>query len=147
MSTTWVAEASSASHSAAGPSSALKIGSHVSDALAHSGFALPVPPGVAVVGTGGTLTTVRAVEAARRGVPLDQADALIAVPRLREILAQVGPMDLAARRQVPGLHAARADVFPAALATLLALAETGGIQAFQHSHRNLRWGLAAEYLG
>ena len=48
----------------------------------------------------------------------------------------------------PGAFAGqRADVFPAALVTLLALAELGAVQAFHHSFRNLRWGVAAEMLG
>jgi len=122
------------------------IGRHVTEALLHSGFALPVPPGAAVVGTGGTLTTVRAMVAAGRSVPFDQASPLIGVPLLRELLAKLGRLDLARRREVPGLAPARADVFPAALATLLALADLGAIQAFHHSLRNLRWGLAAEHL-
>jgi len=123
------------------------IGRHVREVLLHCGFALPVPPGVAVVGTGGTLTTVRAMVAAESAVPLERANPLLGVALLRELLARLGPLDLAGRRRIPGLPPARADVFPTALATLLALAEVGGIQAFRHSLRNLRWGLAAERLG
>jgi exopolyphosphatase/guanosine-5'-triphosphate,3'-diphosphate pyrophosphatase len=125
---------------------ALAIGSHVKATLRKSGFPLPVPPGFAVVGTGGTLTTVRAVAAARRGVPFERQSPLVEVALLRELLAELGPLDLAGRRRIPGLPPARADVFPTALATLLALADLGDIRAFNHSLRNLRWGLAAERL-
>jgi exopolyphosphatase/guanosine-5'-triphosphate,3'-diphosphate pyrophosphatase len=130
-----------------GEESARKIAAYVRDSLSASGFALPVPAGLETVGTGGTLTTVRAMAAAERRVPLDQADALIGVPLLRETLSRVGALDLARRSEIPGLPRARADVFPAALATLLALADAGGIRAFHHSLRNLRWGVAAEYFG
>ncbi len=127
--------------------SARAIARHVNDALCASPFALPVPPGFAVVGTGGTLTAVRAVVAATRGVALEGADPSIDVLLLRAVLAEVGPLDLAGRGQIRGLPPERADVFPAALVTLLELADMGGIRAFHHSLRNLRWGVAAEWLG
>jgi exopolyphosphatase/guanosine-5'-triphosphate,3'-diphosphate pyrophosphatase len=41
----------------------------------------------------------------------------------------------------------RADVFPAALATLIAVADLGRFVAYQHSFYNLRFGLADENLG
>jgi exopolyphosphatase / guanosine-5'-triphosphate,3'-diphosphate pyrophosphatase len=44
------------------------------------------------------------------------------------------------------MPAARADVFPAAVITMLSVAEYGHISSFQHSLYNLRWGLAAEAL-
>jgi len=127
--------------------SADAIGRHVSGALLASGFPMPVPARVVVVGTGGTLATVREMVAAEQGGSPDAANPLIGVALLRRMLAKVGPMDLAARGAVRGLAAARADVFPAALATLLALADLGSFQAFHFSLRSLRWGIAAEYLG
>ena len=45
------------------------------------------------------------------------------------------------------IPAARADVFPAALITMLTVAEYGLIRLFHHSLYNLRWGVAAEALG
>jgi exopolyphosphatase/guanosine-5'-triphosphate,3'-diphosphate pyrophosphatase len=47
---------------------------------------------------------------------------------------------------VPGLPPARADVFPVALATLLAVAELGRFEGYRNSLFNLRYGLAAELL-
>jgi len=129
-----------------GEASARAIARHVRDTLLGSGFELPVPPGLEVVGTGGTLSTVRSIDAAGRGVAFDQSSPTIGVARLRELLASVGAMDLAGRRRVPGLPPERADVFPAALAILLALADVGAIRAFRHSPRNLRWGIADESL-
>ncbi|HEY5079113.1 MAG TPA: phosphatase [Opitutaceae bacterium] len=123
------------------------ITQHVREVLRNSGFPFPVPLGSTVVGTGGTLTNVRAMEGALKGLPMEQADPLLLVSRLRRILAEVGALRLDDRRKVKGLSPERADVFPAALATLIALAELGGFQAFRHSVRNLRWGLADELLG
>jgi exopolyphosphatase/guanosine-5'-triphosphate,3'-diphosphate pyrophosphatase len=37
-------------------------------------------------------------------------------------------------------------VFPVALATLVAVAEVGGFDAYHHSVYNLRYGIAAEML-
>jgi exopolyphosphatase/guanosine-5'-triphosphate,3'-diphosphate pyrophosphatase len=126
--------------------SSLRISRHVRQVLRRSGFPLPVPPGFGVVGTGGTLTTVRAMAAAKRALALGDSDPLIGVALLRDMLAEVGPKDLASRSRIAGLAPERADIFPAALETLLVLADMGGITAFRHSLRNLRWGLAAECL-
>ncbi|MBL9198942.1 MAG: phosphatase, partial [Opitutaceae bacterium] len=54
---------------------------------------------------------------------------------------------LAERQRIPGLPAARADVFLAALVTLLAVADLGGFAHFRNSLRNLRYGLADQALG
>ena len=126
---------------------AYEIGLHVKALLLKSGFPLPVPAAFGVVGTGGTFTTIRAMVAKNRGMNLEETHPLIGVAILHEILARVAPMDLAARKAIAGLAPERADVFPTALVTLLALAELGAIQAFHHSMRNLRWGVAAELLG
>lgn len=136
-------------HPAAEPitASALShIARHVKDTLQGSSFPFPLPAGSSVVGTGGTLTTVRAMRAAARGVALELTDPLVPVALLSQILATVGSLDLVARKAVKGLSPERADVFPTALATLVALAELAGIHAFHHSLRNLRWGVAADLL-
>ena len=128
------------------PSELSAIASHVTATLTRSGFPLPVAPGTAVVGTGGTITTVRAILAAREGIAFNASDAVVRVASLRELLSLLAPLDIKSRRAVPGLPASRADVFPAALATLVALATLGSIAAFRHSLRNLRWGVAAVLL-
>ncbi len=112
-----------------------------------SGFPHPVPSGSGVIGTGGTLTTVRNMSAESRGVPIETTSPMVGVNFLHELLAKVSAMDAAARGSNPGLTPERADVFPAAHVTLIALAELGAVQAFHHSFRNLRWGVAAEMLG
>ena len=109
--------------------------------------AFPSPPPAPVVGAGGTLTTAAKVLAARNAdATLEQNDARLTIPQLRDMLARVGALPLAERRKVAGLPAERADVFPTALATFIAVAEIGGFEAFQHSLYNLRWGVAAEEL-
>ena len=100
-----------------------------------------------MVGTGGTLTTVRAMRALREGRPFAEVSPEISVGLLDQTLAEVGPLDLAARRRVAGLAGSRADVFPAALVTLLAVASWGGFSSYHHSLRNLRWGVASKLLG
>jgi exopolyphosphatase/guanosine-5'-triphosphate,3'-diphosphate pyrophosphatase len=65
---------------------------------------------------------------------------------LRQLSAEICPLPLPARLARPGLTAGRADVFPAALVTLLTVAEWGRFDRFTHSLHNLRWGLAAELL-
>lgn len=122
------------------------IDRHVREVLSESGFPVVAPPGTGVVGTGGTLTTARSILAARVGTTLEKSATLLPVASLREILSRVGPLGIEARKAIPGLPASRADVFPTALVTLLAVAELGGIAGFQHSLRNLRWGLAAALL-
>ena len=123
-----------------------RIRAHVKEVVTRSGFPLPVPPGSGVVGTGGTLTTVRSIQAARTGTGFARSDPLIPVSCLRDVLRRIGSLPVGARCKIPGLPASRADVFPTALVTLLALADLGDIRAFRHSLRNLRWGLAAALL-
>jgi exopolyphosphatase/guanosine-5'-triphosphate,3'-diphosphate pyrophosphatase len=116
------------------------------EALAKSGFRFALPPGAATVFAGGTITTVRAIFAERSSRPLAGTSPVITVEALRALLDDTARRPLESRKQIPGLPPARADVFPTALATVLAVAEAGGITAFRHSFRNLRYGLAAELL-
>ncbi|HEY1848864.1 MAG TPA: phosphatase [Opitutaceae bacterium] len=129
-----------------GERSAKDIAVRVREALRASGFPLPVPSRFSVVGTGGTLSAARAMEAARLGTSFGATSPVITADTLRRLLDTAGRLPLAERAALPGLPPERADVFPAALVTLLALCSEGGIRAFHHSLRNLRWGVAAEIL-
>lgn len=129
-----------------GPAQTAAVEQAVGAAYAQSGFSFSLPPGAAVVGTGGTLTTARAVLGARLGQAVDEADPLLTIAHLRELRDALGALPLAERKRVAGLPPARADVFPTALATLLAVAELGRFAVYRHSFYNLRWGLAAEEL-
>ncbi|MFA5058125.1 MAG: phosphatase [Opitutaceae bacterium] len=115
------------------------------EGLVKSGFRFG-PAGTTAVFAGGSITTTRAIFAERLARPLAESSPLITAAALRGLLDDIARLPLAERRKIPGLPAARADVFPTALATMLAVAEIGGITAFHHSFYNLRYGLAAELL-
>jgi exopolyphosphatase/guanosine-5'-triphosphate,3'-diphosphate pyrophosphatase len=119
---------------------------YVLDQLTKAGLGTWTPPETEAVATGGTMTTARAMLAARAGVALEESDSLITVAQLRNLLATVGGLSLEKRRELPGLPAARADVFPTALATLIVVANVGRFTGFRHSLYNLRYGLADEAL-
>jgi exopolyphosphatase/guanosine-5'-triphosphate,3'-diphosphate pyrophosphatase len=128
------------------PSDSLRVADVTRQVLGGSGFAFELSADATAVGTGGTFTTTRAILAARDGKTLDETSPVITTPQLQELLSYVGRFGLADRRQIPGLPAARADIFPTALATLIAIAEIGNFSSFRHSLYNLRWGLADELL-
>lgn len=126
------------------PALSAAIAAHVRRELSRAALSIASP--AAVVGTGGTLATLRKVLAARADAVMEQTDARITLAQLRDTLVRLGGLALPERKKVPGLPPERADVFPTALATLVALAEIGGFDAYQHSLYNLRWGVAAEAL-
>ncbi len=107
-------------------------------------FTLPSP--ATAVATGGTVTTVRAMLAAQTGRSLDESGTSVDVAELKALLAHTAALSLAARRELPGLPAARADVFPAALTTILEVTRLAGIERLTHSFYNLRYGIAEELL-
>lgn len=130
-----------------GAASLARVAGVCREVLAKSGFRFDLPAGGEAVLAGGSVTTVRAIFAERAGQPLAETSPIIPVAALRALLAEVARLPLAKRRAIPGLPAPRADVFPAALATAIAVAEAGGFAAFRHSLYNLRFGLAGEMLG
>lgn len=121
------------------------LAKHVRDELKRSGFRFPVIAPSAVF-AGGSMSTVRAIKGARHALTLEDTPAIIGTDTLAEMLDELAPMTLAERKAVPGLPAARADVFPAALVTMITIADYAHIGRFHHSLHNLRWGLAAEAL-
>lgn len=122
------------------------IKDHTRDELETAGFRFDLPTGATLVGTGGTVATVRSILGAREGRAFEQTASFVTVGQLDQHLGWLGAMSLADRRQVPGLPPQRADIFPTALATLLAVAEAARAPGFQHSLYNLRYGLADEAL-
>ena len=118
---------------------------HVRDELKRSGFRFPVTAPAAVC-TGGSMTTVRVLKGARHGHAMEDTPAIIGVDTLDHLLEELAPLTLAERKAVPGMPAARADVLPAAVVTLLTIADYAHVDRFHHSLHNLRWGLAAESL-
>ncbi len=122
-----------------------KISDYTEELMANSGFRFDLTQGVAVF-TGGTASTCRAIAAARNGLAFDASPAFLSLDELYLTSGLVARLNLDERKRLPGLPPARADVFPAALATMLSLAEIVGFDGFHHSLFNLRYGLAAEAL-
>ena len=118
---------------------------HVRDELKRSGFRFPIVAPAAVF-TGGSMATVRAIKGARHGVKLEDTPPVIALATLSELLDELAPLTLEQRKAIPGLPSARADIFPAALVTLLTVADYAHVGRFHHSLYNLRYGLASEIL-
>ena len=128
------------------PDECTALALHVRDTIKQSGFRFSLPAGAEAVFTGGTMTSVRLIKGALHGVKLDDTPPIVSLETLHDLLDEIGPLNLDARKQIPGMPASRADVFPAALATVVALAEFGLFKRFHHSLYNLRWGLAAKAL-
>src|SRR5690606_1829551 len=93
-----------------------------------------------------SMTTVRALRASLHGVPMEEAPPQVTTDTLASLIDEISPLSLEQRKAMPGMPAGRADVFPAALVTMLALADFAHIDFFHHSLYNLRWGIAAESL-
>ncbi|HSI07014.1 MAG: Ppx/GppA phosphatase family protein [Rariglobus sp.] len=119
---------------------------HVRDTIKESGFRFSLPADAEAVFTGGTMTSVRLIKGALHGVKLEDTPPIVSLETLHDLLDEIGPLTLDARKQIPGMPASRADVFPAALVTAVTLAEFGLFKRFHHSLYNLRWGLAAQAL-
>lgn len=123
-----------------------KIAAHTSKLLRESSFAFDLPSDAEVIGTGGTLTTARAIFAEDDELTIEQTPPLVTMAQLGALRDSLAAVDLAQRQLVKKLPIARADVFPAALSTLVALAEHGGFSAYHHSLYNLRYGVAVGLL-
>lgn len=119
----------------------------VKQELRRGGFRFDLQAPAEVVFTGGTITTIRVLKGARHGVELADTPATVSAFTVHDLLDELAPLNLEQRKAIPGMPAARADVFPAALVTVLAVAECAGVERFHHSLHNLRWGVAAEMLG
>lgn len=118
---------------------------YVRDELKRSGFRFAIVAPAAVF-TGGTMSTIRAIKGARHGLTLEDTPALVGLDTMTQLLDELAPLTLDERKSIPGMPAPRADVFPGALVTMLAVADYAHIDRFHHSLYNLRWGLAAETL-
>jgi len=127
------------------PEDCTALALHVRDTLKQSGFRFNLP-GAEAVFTGGTFTSVRAIKAALHGVSLEDTPAVVTTATIYDLLDEVCPLSLEDRKKIAGMPAARADVFPAALVTVVTVAEFGLFERFHHSLYNLRWGVAVEVL-
>jgi exopolyphosphatase/guanosine-5'-triphosphate,3'-diphosphate pyrophosphatase len=125
---------------------AIAIATYTRDLIRRSGFRFSLPPTATAIGTGGTFSAVRTIHGARDGHTLAETATNLPLASLCTLLDDLGKLPLVDRKKIPGLPPARADVFPAALATVITLAELGNFSAFENSLYNLRWGIAAEAL-
>lgn len=118
---------------------------HVRDELKRSSFRFPLvaPPAIFM---GGSMNTVRSLKGARHNLSFAESPTLIGIETIAALLDEISQLNLVARQALPGMSKARADVFPAALITMLTVADYAHIDRFHHSLHNLRWGLAAEAL-
>ncbi len=118
---------------------------HVRDELKKSGFKFAIAAPTAVF-TGGSMSTVRAIKGARHRLRMEETPPIIGTETLSELLDELAPLTLEERKALPGMPVARADVFSAALITMVTLADYAHVDRFHHSLYNLRWGIAAEAL-
>lgn len=120
---------------------------HVRLVLEDSGFPFAHNATNVAVLTGGTATTLRAVRAASEDQTLVESPPTISADELERWAKSVSGMTLEKRKTIPGLSEQRADIFPAALWTLVELAHVAGASRVTHSLYNLRFGVAVETLG
>ncbi len=110
---------------------------------------VPVPhAGLKVaVGTGGTATTIAAVDL-QLGVydPHRVRGHAVSISRLRYLLSSIGGLDLKKRRQVKGLEQERADIFPAGIAILTGIISYLGLNKIIISDGGLLSGLLAAFM-
>ena len=122
------------------------VRSHVREVIRDSGFVFRLEQPVCAVVTGGTATTFRAVEAAASGKAFLATSPVLPVAALNALGLRLATLAIDDRRTIPGVPAARADVFPAALLTLVELAGFARAPEFRHSFITLRFGVADELL-
>jgi exopolyphosphatase/guanosine-5'-triphosphate,3'-diphosphate pyrophosphatase len=115
-------------------------------AFAAAGYRFDPAGETVAVGTGGTLAVALAIEAAMGHDTAESGHSRISVAQLRAQFNRLRALPLAERCQTPGLPAARADVYPTGLITLIAVADLGGFGFYRHSFYNLRYGIAREAL-
>jgi len=120
-----------------------RIEAHTREVIASSRFAFDLPPEALVVVTGGTAAIACVLRERQNHAP---APAALSRKDLKDLLSLLGPLPLTQRRRVPGLPPKRADVFPTALATLLAVLRLGDLDRSRQSSYNLRFGLASRLL-
>lgn len=98
-----------------------------------------------VVGAGGAFVVARAMLAQQVGKELSRSTPVLEVKAMGHVLTQLCGLNLKERCALPGMAGERADIMPAALAVLLAVADLAQINTFLHTYHNLSYGVAAEW--
>ena len=94
-----------------------------------------------LVGTGGTATTLAAVDQKLTTYAREKVDGyVLSGERVGELLERLRQMDLEARTKVPGLAPKRADVIVAGIVIFRAALETWGREQLAVSDRGVRYG-------
>jgi len=125
-----------------GEKAAFNIRATVQEAIRGSGFHFG--HGEPLIGTGGSLNVGRLLLAEKLGRKVRETSPNVTVNQLQSLYADLAQMNLASRKAIPGMPPERADIYPTALVTLLAIAELAGAACFLHSFRNLRFGVVAD---
>jgi exopolyphosphatase/guanosine-5'-triphosphate,3'-diphosphate pyrophosphatase len=125
------------------PDDRVRIESHTREVITSSSFNFDLPANATAVATGGTAAVARLISEEMDRASIDTA---LSVSELEDQISTLGALPLSERRKFPGLPPQRADVFPTALATLMAVIELGRFDGCRQSFYNLRYGMAAKLL-
>ncbi|ATB49897.1 Ppx/GppA phosphatase family protein [Corallococcus macrosporus] len=111
--------------------------------------ALPAPPpGAALVGVAGTVTTLYAVRHAIQPYVAERVHGgTLSLGELSALTHRLCTLPLEQRRALPGMQPKRADVIPAGALILLEAVRALKLEACRVSDRGLRWGLLAHRFG
>ena len=98
-----------------------------------------------LIGLGGAFIALRSMIAARQNLEESKpAQAFLNCADFGEILKDITAQSLEERVKIPGLPAKRADILPAAIAVMLAVADLADCKQFLHTYYNLPFGIADE---
>lgn len=105
-------------------------------------FLRSVPPGLPLIGLGGTVRNLADVRQQQESYPLDLLHGyVLSADALAEVTAQLLELPLAERRALPGLNADRADIMPAGAVVVRELLGEYGASELLVSGQGLREGL------
>jgi exopolyphosphatase / guanosine-5'-triphosphate,3'-diphosphate pyrophosphatase len=132
-------------HLRSDPPTALEMQSVQRD-IALALAAAPKPkPSATLVGVAGTVTQLAALELELTAYDSTRVHGYTLTHKaVARLAARLASLDLAARRALPGMEPARADVLVVGSAIALAVLQWSGAAELVVSDRGVRWGLAEE---
>jgi exopolyphosphatase/guanosine-5'-triphosphate,3'-diphosphate pyrophosphatase len=111
-------------------------------------LAVTLTPGVAVVGTAGSATTIAAIHLGLDGYdPARIHGVRVPAAAVEALEARLCALPVAERRAIRGMEPKRADVLPAGCAIFAAVLRKAGAAEMIVSDRGIRWGVAYEAAG
>ncbi len=114
---------------------------------AVSAVSLPSAPDVVIVGVGGTMTNLAAMELRTRDNPDQIHNFKLTQDAIEDRIAHLAGMTLAERETIPGLDGRRADIILAGAILLSHTLSQLGTSSLSISTRGLRWGLIYDRFG